>query len=127
MGAGQQRDGAHERPNGLGVASVGTLAGENHLADQLFFDDRNGQGDVERIVRGLAGLGVEGAEFRLNLAGDGVNGGPIWWNTTVTPADLEKKKGGGGSKKRAAEDDEIDEEVKKRLAALQGSVHAGLD
>ena len=60
-------------------------------------------------------------------SGDGVNGGPIWWNTTVTPADLEKKKGGGGSKKRAAEDDEIDEEVKKRLAALQGSVHAGLD
>ena len=61
-------------------------------------------------------------------SGDGVNGGPIWWNTTVTAADLEKKKhGGGGGKKRPAEDDEIDEEVKKRLAALQGSVHAGLD
>ena len=56
-------------------------------------------------------------------SGDGVGGGPIWWNTPVTAADLDKKK---GAKKRAA-DEELDEDVKKRLAALQGSVGAGVD
>ncbi len=57
-------------------------------------------------------------------SGDGINGGPIWWNTPVSAADLEKKRG----KKRAAPADEpIDDDVKKRLAALAGSAMGGVD
>lgn len=57
-------------------------------------------------------------------SGDGINGGPIWWNTPVTAADLEKK--GKKGQKRAAEEP-LDEEVKQRLAALAGSGMGGVD
>lgn len=56
-------------------------------------------------------------------SGDGINGGPIWWNTAITAADLDKKRA-GGKKRPAAEDAEIDDAVQKRLAALKES---GLD
>ncbi len=55
-------------------------------------------------------------------SGDGQHGGPIWWNTPVSAADLERKK----SKKRAAEE-ELDDDVKKRLAALAGGAMGGVD
>ena len=53
-----------------------------------------------------------------SLSGDGINGGPIWWNTPITAADLEKKKEKkkGGEKRQAEEP--LDEEVQKRLASL---------
>ena len=65
------------------------------------------------------------------VSGDGVMGGPIWWNTPITDeiqAKANKKgknKGGeafseaGGGTKRSAED-ELDPEVRKRLAKLRG-------
>jgi bud site selection protein 31 len=55
-------------------------------------------------------------------SGDGQHGGPIWWNTPINAADFEKK----GGKKRAAEE-ELDEDVKKRLAALAGGAMGGVD
>jgi len=54
-------------------------------------------------------------------SGDGVNGGPIWWNTPITAADIEKKQGKKSGTKRAAEEP-LDPEVEKRLAAL-AAVH----
>jgi len=66
-------------------------------------------------------------------SGDGKFGGPIWWNTPMDedgneaePEDANRATwaaGGAGeaSRKRPAEEDEeIDDEVKKRLAALKG-------
>jgi bud site selection protein 31 len=66
-------------------------------------------------------------------SGDGIMGGPIWWNTPITD-DVEKKL----NKKRKAEDAadaaEEDPEVAKRIAALktemlggEGKVAAPLD
>jgi len=66
-------------------------------------------------------------------SGDGIMGGPIWWNTPITD-DIEKKL----NKKRKAEDAadaaEEDPEVAKRIAALkkemmggEGKVSAPLD
>ena len=57
-------------------------------------------------------------------SGDGLHGGPIWWNTPVDADELARK--AKASRKRAA-DDELDEDVKKRLAALQGGAMGGVD
>jgi len=54
-------------------------------------------------------------------SGDGLNGGPIWWNTPITAADIEKKQSKKAGQKRPA-DEPLDDEVSKRLAAL-AAVH----
>jgi bud site selection protein 31 len=56
-------------------------------------------------------------------SGDGLHGGPVWWNTPINAADFEKKKGG---KKRPAEE-ALDADVAQRLAALQGGAMGGVD
>ena len=56
------------------------------------------------------------------VSGDGVRGGPIWWNTPIDAEVLAKADKGG--KKRAAEDSIEDPEVRKRLAALKGEMAA---
>ena len=57
-------------------------------------------------------------------SGDGIMGGPIWWNTPITD-DIEKKL----NKKRKAEDAadaaEEDPEVAKRIAALKKEMMGG--
>ncbi len=55
-------------------------------------------------------------------SGDGQHGGPVWWNTPVNPGDFDKKK---GTKRAAAE--ALDDDVAKRLAALQGAAMGGVD
>ena len=59
-------------------------------------------------------------------SGDGQHGGPVWWNTPISEADLSRKKDKAASKKRPAEE-ELDEDVKKRLAALAGGAMGGVD
>ena len=58
-------------------------------------------------------------------SGDGIAGGPIWWNTPVTAADLEAKRAKGKGKRPAEE--ALDAEVAKRLAAMTGAAGAGVD
>ena len=47
---------------------------EDQLANQLFFNDRDGQSDVERIVGRLLRLGIDSEKFRLDLFLDGFDG-----------------------------------------------------
>lgn len=58
-------------------------------------------------------------------SGDGVAGGPLWWNTPIDPAAFAAK-AEKGARKRGGDAAE-DEAVKKRLTALAGSVGAGVD
>ena len=55
-------------------------------------------------------------------SGDGIMGGPIWWNTPITE-DVEKKL---NKKKRKAEEEE-DPDVAKRIAALKKEMASGVE
>ena len=59
------------------------------------------------------------------VSGDGADGGPIWWNTPITEAIQRKADGASKGKWKRAAEDEIDQEVRKRLAALKGEMAAG--
>ena len=55
-------------------------------------------------------------------SGDGIMGGPIWWNTPITE-DVEKK----ATKKRKSAESEAEEDpdVAKRIAALKREMTGG--
>ena len=75
VGAGEQAHLAQQRADGLVVAAVGALAVEDHVADDLLFDHRDGQGHVEGIVEGLLRGRVDGAELGDDAFLDRVNRG----------------------------------------------------
>ncbi len=74
MGAGEKADHAHEWAHGFVIATIGAFAAEDQFADEFFFNDGNGECDVEGVVQGLLGFGVEGEEFSLDLFLDGFDG-----------------------------------------------------